>query len=377
MSRLRGTGVRLAVEAVLVLACYLEGFPNQTPGWNRPFVLSVLALVAVVGRRGSPLVAFLLGAPALGWAQSSLAPAVLAYTLASRERRGRVVLAALTVALAVDSYPLLDLRPGMWRADVSTLLELAALLGGAAALGAFRAARAEVGRRLDELLQARERETRLVDAVARTEERTRLAREMHDAVSHHVSLIALQAGALRVGAPSPQVRSAAEQIRVLAVRTTDELRQMLAALRAPGGQPLQAPGRLVDLPGLWAGSGLHGSLEFAPELADDLPDPLQRTLFSIAQEGLANAARHAPGARVHLRLERRRRRVSIRVENSAPTGAVTHGGGTGHGLLGVRERVAAARGTVRFGPTPDGGFYLVADLPAPVPADLTSDETPR
>lgn len=314
---LRATTLAVAVDVGLVVACWFEGFTNQTAGWNRPFVLSVLALLAVLVRRKVPLVAFLVGVPALGWAQATLAPAVLAFTLAHRERRGRVVVAAVAVGVGVAATAVLDPRPDLWRTDVAALLQITALLGGAAGLGAYRAARGDLRDRLDDLVRARTREHELVDAAARSEERSRLAREMHDVVSHQVSLIAIVAGALRVGEHPPAVRSAAEQIRELAVRTTDELRQMLTALRSDGHQPLQAPGRLADLPALWAGSGLTGTFTLDPALlATDaagpvaaVPDSLQRTVFRIAQEGLTNARRHAPGAAAHLRVERGRRRL--------------------------------------------------------------------
>lgn len=369
---------RLGVDLVLVVLCWLEGFSNQTAGWNRPFVLSCLALVAVLARRRFPLVAFLLGAPALGWAQSQLAPAVLAHGLGRRStgyrHRGPVVVTALVLAVGVDAWPLVDPDPGMWRADGAALLQMTAVLGGAAASGAYRAARAEAAQRLQELLAARAHETHLVDTAARAQERTRLAREMHDVVSHQVSLIAIQAGALRVGAPSPQVRSAAEQIRVLAARTTDELRQMLTALRADGDQPLRPPGQTADLPRLWAESGLEGSLQIDPTFLDGVPDSLQGTVFRVAEEGLANARRHAPGARVHVRVQREARRVSVHVQNESPpapvvgapdrsAGAATRG--TGLGLVGVEERVVASQGVYAAGRTPDGGFRLQAEFPVP------------
>jgi signal transduction histidine kinase len=364
----------------LVVVCWFEGFTNQTAGWNRPFVLSVLALVAVLLRRRIPLLAFLLGVPALGWAQSTLAPAVLAFTLAHRERRGPVVVGAVVVGVGIDAAAVLDPRPGLWRADVAVLLQVTALLAGAAALGAYRAARGDLRDRLAELVRARSREHELVDAAARAQERTRLAREMHDVVSHQVSLIAIAAGALRVGDHPPAVRSAAEQIRALAVRTTDELRQMLTALRSDGRQPLHAPGRLADLPALWATSGVAGTFEVDPALLaqDELtavPEGLQRTAFRVAQEGLTNARRHAPGAAVHLRVALASRRLTVSVVNAPPRPGTSRPGavpGTGHGLLGVEERVAAARGTLAVGPTADGGFHLDAAFPLPAAQALQS-----
>ncbi len=383
---LRARTLDVAVDVGLVVACWFEGFTNQTAGWNRPFVLSVLALLAVLVRRRVPLVAFLVGVPALGWAQATLAPAVLAFTLAHRERRGRVVVGAVVVGVGVSAAAVLDPRPDLWRSDVAVLLQVTALLGGAAGLGAYRAARGDLRERLDDLVRARTREHELVDAAARSEERTRLAREMHDVVSHQVSLIAIVAGALRVGEHPPAVRSAAEQIRELAVRTTDELRQMLTALRSDGHQPLEAPGRLADLPALWAGSGLTGTFTLDPALlapeatgpAGTVPDSLQRTVFRIAQEGLTNARRHAPGAAAHLRVERGRRRLVVAVGNAAPRpGTGQAAPGTGHGLLGVEERVAAAHGRLTVGPTPDGGFALEAVLPLPAAQGLQSSAPGR
>lgn len=358
---------RLGLDVVLLAAATVDGAVNQSPGWNRPFLLTALMVLAVTVRRRFPLAAFVVGAPALGWAQSTLGPVLLAHTLATRERRPRVLIGVLAAVAVVDCGPVLSFSWSLWDADLSAVLKVVTTLGGAAALGAFRVARHDLAVRLVQLQAARDREMTLADGAARSEERTRLAREMHDVVSHEVSLIAISAGALRVNISSPHVREAAEEIRRLAVRTTDELRRMLTALRSDGHQPLSGPRSLADVVTLWADWGLRGSLELDDGLLDRVPNSLQRTLFHIAHEGLSNAARHSPGASVDLVIAGRGRELTMSVENGPALGPEGRAGprgevplGTGHGLLGVEERVAAAGGKVSYGRTRDGGFRVVA-----------------
>lgn len=367
----------VVVDVVLVGVCFLDGFTNQTPGWNRPFLLSVLALLAVAGRRLHPAAAFLLGAPALGWAQSDLAPAVLAFTLGARERREGRVPVLLLVGLVIAAVPVLDLGPGMWRADASAVLQQVALLGGAAALGALVRARRALQARVVELQQARARENALADAAARTQERTLIAREMHDVVSHQVSLIAIAAGALRVGGHPAPVTEAAESIRRLAVRTTDELRLMLVSLRAPADAPTTegVPG-LGDLHRLWTRAELPGSCTVDEHLAADVPASVQHQLYRVVQESLTNVHRHAPGSTVDLSVGvgvvpggwsgDEVGHLVLRVRNSAGTGpGQDPTRGAGHGVLGMRERVELVGGRFSAGPTDDGGFEVVAHVPHP------------
>jgi signal transduction histidine kinase len=220
-----------------------------------------------------------------------------------------------------------------------------------------------------ELDAARRREAAAADAAARTQERTRVAREMHDVVSHQVSLIAVAAGALRVGGHPPAVTSAAETIRQLAVRTSDELRAMLLSLRSTAHDPrLEGLPGLGDLGELWARTGLDGSCDVEGRLVAEVPASVQHQLFRVVQEALTNVHRHAPGAltTVTVAQDRNSGDLVVGVLNAPGDGPSPGGGrigGSGHGILGMHERVGLVGGRLRVGPTGDGGFEVVACVP--------------
>lgn len=139
------------------------------------------------------------------------------------------------------------------------------------ALGLLAQTRAELTARLEELDRAKEAERQQHEAQVLAPERARIAREMHDVVSHQVSLIAVQAGALQVGEGSPKTKDTAKTIRTLAVRTLDELRDMVTVLRASAGSTAQLTPQptVADLDELIAASGLP--VTFTSSLPDDLP----------------------------------------------------------------------------------------------------------
>jgi signal transduction histidine kinase len=199
------------------------------------------------------------------------------------------------------------------------------------------------------------------------QERARLAREMHDVVSHQVSLIAVQAGALRITTHDAAVRETADAIRNLSVQTLDELRQMVAVLRADGGHvPELAPQpRLSDIDRL-----VHGSGQAVRVVLDGVgdrswPDPIERAAYRTVQEALTNISKHAPGAAATVQIAPWGSGLSVAVRNGpsrdAPSATDLPGGG--HGLIGLRERAELLGGGVSAAATPDGGFLVEALLP--------------
>ncbi|PWJ45602.1 Signal transduction histidine kinase [Quadrisphaera granulorum] len=355
----------VALDALLILACWAEGFANQTPGWNRPFVLSVLTLVAIPLRRWSPEAAVVLGVPALGWAQSTLAPAVLLFTLGERQRRAWVLYAFTALAVVVVLWPQWD--PGLLAANTSVVLGELVFVAGAVGLGALRRSLALERRQRLELEEARAAERAAAAATARAEERAHLAREMHDVVAHHVSLIAVQAGALQVSTREESTREAAAGLRSLASSAISELRQVLGVLRSPTatGAPLLGHG-LCELPRLvdTAAPGSRWSID--PRLLSDddgasvrVPDAVHGTVYRVVQEGLTNARKHAPGSpvAVDVSLSEDSRQLQVEVVTQLRTTTAAAGsnpapradlgiGGAGVGLVGLRERAESLGGSV-------------------------------
>ncbi|MFF0768074.1 sensor histidine kinase [Nonomuraea wenchangensis] len=201
------------------------------------------------------------------------------------------------------------------------------------------------------------------------QERSRIARELHDVVAHHMSVISIQAQVAPhlVRDPPDELRDNLAGIRENAVEALTELRRILGVLRtedsAKDGQaPQPTLDRLGELLANVRGAGVALTEEIVGE-----PRPLapgvELSAFRIVQEALSNAMRHAPGAAVTLRLRYRPDALTIRVVNAAPAKPVTSPGG-GHGLPGMRERAAMLGGDLVAGPTPDGGYEVSAFLPA-------------
>ncbi|WP_412075042.1 sensor histidine kinase [Streptomyces xanthophaeus] len=198
------------------------------------------------------------------------------------------------------------------------------------------------------------------------EERLRIARELHDVLAHSISVINVQAGvglALLDSDPE-QARTALTTIKAASKEALGEVRQVLDTLRAPGEAPrTPAPGldRLPELVEQAAAAGLTVEVTVDGE-ARGLPPGVDLAAFRIVQEALTNVVRHSGARTARVRLAWRPRLLELRVDDDGPaTGAPA--GGSGNGLVGMRERAGALGGGIEAGPRPDGGFAVVARLP--------------
>jgi signal transduction histidine kinase len=215
----------------------------------------------------------------------------------------------------------------------------------------------------------------LTDSEAASRLRVELARELHDVVAHHVSLIAVQAatvpytaGVLPAGAAAAFEEIAAEARTALA-----ELRTVLGVLRTPGAALPDSPLHgLADLPDLVAGQrriGVDVVLSLNAD-RDQVPESVQLCVYRVVQEALTNARRHAPGSPVQVRIRTDAENLHVRVHDDGSPGRTWSGGepDAGFGLRGISERVTALGGRVRAGAVPGGGFEVAAVIPVPVPA---------
>jgi signal transduction histidine kinase len=322
-------------------------------------VAAVVVLLSTAGVYG-----FALGLPVF-----MLGPAVLlvAYGVgvALALRPAAVLLAVIEAALVL----LLRFGPGFpgW----ASVLLFASLVAGSWYLGVFarrwQSLAAENAQRARDLEAARHELAR--HAVAA--ERLRIARELHDVVAHSMSVIAMHAGAARlaVGTNPASERAALDVIESSSREALGEMRRLVTVLReedADAAERSPVPG-LADLPTLVASVAAGGPTVDVQTEGDleVVPSGLSLAAYRVIQEALTNVVRHAGHTSAHVMVQARPDKLVVRVENAAPSGSVRNvaSAGGGHGTVGMRERVELYGGTLRAGPSADGGWSVEARLP--------------
>nr|WP_223242910.1 sensor histidine kinase [Streptomyces sp. CBMA123] len=225
------------------------------------------------------------------------------------------------------------------------------------------------------LTRARLAEQELISETERTrrallEERSRIGRELHDVVAHHMSLIAVRAetAPYRLADTSAETREEFRAVSGAAREALTDMRRLLGLLRGDGAAERMPQPELTQLADLVRDAGPSVTLEVVGDLGS-VPAAVGVCAYRIVQESLSNARRHAHGASVAVRVERSVTRLLIVVQNG-PGGtesAVTlpSAAGPGHGLMGMRERAALLGGTFSAEEAPDRGFTVTADLPLP------------
>lgn len=215
------------------------------------------------------------------------------------------------------------------------------------------------------------------------EERARIARELHDVVAHHMSVITVQADSApyRLPGMAEPVREEFAAIAASARESLGEMRRLLTVLRGDGTERAEAekapqPGidRIQQLVEATVRAGQPVELSLAADAAGAAPPAVDLSAYRIVQEALANVVRHAPGAAARVSVGVDREEVLVLVVNGPAPGAVValESSGTGHGLVGMRERVRLTGGTLDTGPLPDGGFRVAARLPLNTPDEESS-----
>jgi signal transduction histidine kinase len=205
------------------------------------------------------------------------------------------------------------------------------------------------------------------------EERTTIARELHDVVAHHMSVVAIQAEAApyRVQNPPPELERAFATIRENAVAALTELRRVLGVVRAEDYEAPDAPQpTLADLDALLANvrdAGLTVE-KVVTGAVRELPQGVELSAYRIVQEALSNTLRHAPGASARVEIGYVLGGLGLRVVNGPPPepSLIKPSPGAGHGVTGMRERVSMLSGEMTAGATDDGGYEVAAFLPVPV-----------
>ena len=384
-----------AALAVAVLTCMVAGSfvdphgeDGVTWGLRTPDALSLLLMTlgaaALVLRRRAPitvlavtgglsLVEFATGDPR---APVAMAAVVALYTVASTTDRSTTWrIGLLTVTVLTGSAMLAGPLP--WYSQEN--LAIFAWTGiGATAGDAVRSRRAVVTairERAERAERTREEEARRRVA----EERLRIARDLHDVVAHHIALVNVQAGvAAHVMDKRPdQAKEALAHVREASRSALDELRATVGLLRQSGDpeaptEPAPGLDRLDDLAGTFRNAGLQVDVARADQ-DTTLPAAVDLAAYRVIQEALTNVQKHAgSGARAEVSVVRVGPNIEVTVLDDG-SGQDDGTAGGGHGLLGMRERVSALRGTLTTGPRYGGGFRVHAILPAGAGVRATED----
>jgi signal transduction histidine kinase len=333
--------------------------------------LGLAVTLPMYWRRTHPMPALLVSVGAItilgsvGYRTNTLPIAVLFLTYAAAAyqplRRAVAALAAVVAGIVIIyvAEPL-DFDVGEMFFNVA--LFSAAWLGGLAMRSRSAAAAARLAEADERAESHRQQAARAV-----AEERLRIAQELHDVVAHSMSVIAVQAGmGVHVIDDRPdQAKEALQAISRTSRATLAEMRQLLGVLRGEDGDRESVPAPcLADVDALVgrvrsAGVPVELDLDLPP---DDVPLGVELSAYRVVQEGLTNVLKHAGQASAVVRLRYDTGLLSIEVSDDGRGAAASHPDG-GHGLAGMRERVEVWGGTLDAGPSPGGGFHVLATLP--------------
>ncbi|MEU4192489.1 histidine kinase [Kribbella sp. NPDC026611] len=247
------------------------------------------------------------------------------------------------------------------------LLTMALLSAVGVVVGDLIQSRRETNRRLaeQETISRTERAER-----ERLQERARIARELHDVVAHHLSVVVVRADSAphRLADVPASVQEEFTEIASAARASLTEMRRVLRLLREPLEQP--PIGELGPQPGLdqlreliVSTSQAGADVRLESEVPTGFDPAVELTAYRVVQEALSNAVRHAPRSVVTVAVKVVGQELEVTVQNSRPAANQPAAPGSGHGLVGMRERVALVDGTMSVGPTPEGGYLVQAYLP--------------
>jgi signal transduction histidine kinase len=330
-------------------AAACEAVLGAALAWRRRLPLAAITVAAVAGTAEA-----LANVPLQEPLVPLLVYVIVVYSLVAYAPRERALAGAL-IGLAGVAVQTASQHKGLGNFTFA-----AVFLGAAWVVGRTIHKRTEHAERL-------EREQEQLAASTAEAERRRIARELHDVISHGLGVVMLQAGAAEqmLERDPARARQALQAIRTTGQEAIAELGTLLAVVRGEVESSREPQPALVDLERLLAASrdaGLPVELEVRGQRRD-LPAPIELSVYRIVQEGLTNARKHAGPARARVSLDYRAEELEVQVEDDGIGGGA--GNGSRRGLIGVRERVAVFGGHYQAGPRAEGGWRLQAILPLP------------
>jgi signal transduction histidine kinase len=328
-------------------AAACEAVLGAALAWRRRLPLAAMTVAAVAGTAEA-----LAGVPLQEPLVPLLVYVIVVYSLVTYATRERALTGAV-IGLAAVATQTASQHKG---------------LGNFAFAAVFLCAAWVVGRTIQKRTahaERLERDQEQLAAAAAEEERRRIARELHDVISHGLGVVVLQAGAAEqmLERDPARARQALEAIRATGQEAIAELGTLLAVVRGEVESSREPQPALADLEGLLAASrdaGLPVELEIRGE-ERALPAPIELSVYRIVQEGLTNARKHAGSARARVLLDYGADALEVAIEDDGD--GVVSANGSRRGLIGVRERVAVFGGHYQAGPRADGGWRLRAVLP--------------
>jgi len=360
---LRRHSTLLDVVVVLALAAAYIGSAAHS-NVNGRIPLAVLTVAPLLVRRRYPLTTLAAVTVATGLTylfysvEFPAAVAVAVYTTAAQLQRRTSFGASSVSAVAL-------LLSGVATGATGRLISVALPLGAAWVLGDNLGTRRAYTRALEERAERLEREQEAERARAVAEEQARIARELHDVIAHSVSVMVVQAAAANdVFESQPgRAREALQAIEASGRAALGELRRMLGVVREAGDAnyaPQPGIERIEELVADVRAAGLDVavSIEGAPR---EVPAGIDLSVYRVVQEALTNTLKHARASRADVTLRYGARELGVEVRDDGAGG--TNGAGGGHGLTGMRERVAIFGGSLDAGPAKQGGFEVVARFP--------------
>ncbi|WP_338779759.1 histidine kinase [Streptomyces sp. DG1A-41] len=412
--RRRSAVFDVSLAVVSALECAAEGIPFARDAGvpvAAGVVFGLLAGAVLLVRRRWPIAVVLVSIAITPAQMGFLMGIVGLYTLAASELPRRIIgslagmslVATLIVTFVKTRQDVVrgDLDIGDWFVPFAAITMSLGFTAPPVLLGLYVGARRRLMESLRERADSLERELQLLAERAeeraewaRNEERTRIAREMHDVVAHRVSLMVVHAAALQAVArkdPEKAVKNAA-LVGDMGRQALTELREMLGVLRSGGDErreraasvPLAAVGvaaaaaasraaddegpclaEIEELVGQSAAAGMVVDLTVEGDVRSYAPE-VEQTAYRVVQEALTNVHKHAAGAKTYVRLAHRVSEIAMQVENEPPAAAASSARlpSGGNGLVGMKERVAALGGVFVSGPTDAGGFRVSAVIPA-------------
>lgn len=366
---LTGHAWRLAICLAFSLLIWSQAVESEWDAHRSIFwfeiILGLAAFVLVVFRRRAPVLIAAVIACLSAFSGLASGPATLsAVSMATLRRPIPIIgigLLNFACAMTYTLYAPFDLSGPIWVSVLINLATNAAMMGWGMYLGSRR----ELIWTLRQRAARAESEQELRVAQGRSQERERIAREMHDVLAHRITQISMQAGALafRDDLPADDLRDGLGEIQGKSREAINELRGVLGVLRdGATGELMEGPQPTYgDISALVEESRRHGvHVEFSDRVdrsVDAVPDAVGRALYRIIQEGITNATKHAPGALVSIALSGSPERgIDVHIRN--PLGfAVGSSHGTGLGLVGLAERAELRGGTLVHGR--DGSMFVL------------------